>query len=311
MVARRLIWAPVLLLVVTALSFVLVSLTPGDAARQILGVDATPESYANLRAQLGLDLPLYEQYGNWLTRLFTGDLGTSLFSGESVTALLNQRLPVTLSLVAGAILVSLVVGVGIGVLSAVRGGSLGRAVDVLALVGFAVPAFWLGALLISWFAVDLEWFPATGYVALDESPIDWLKSILLPVIALSVSGVAAIAKQTREAMLDALGSEYIRVAHANGIAPGSIYLQHALKNAGIRVITVTGVQAVSLLGGTVVIENVFALPGLGSLAVNATLQHDIPVIQGVIVYFTVMVIVVNLVIDLAYGWINPRVGLDG
>lgn len=306
-IVRRLVMGLVLLFVVTALTFVMVTLTPGDAALAILGNEATPEAYARLRHEMGLDLPLHEQYGNWVVGAISGDFGGSLYTGESVTHTINGRLPVTLSLMLGALLVSLTVGVGLGLFSAIRGGAAGRVVDALALGGFAVPSFWLGAILISLFAVNIELFPATGYVPFNESPVEWLRSLILPVIALSLHGIAAIAKQTREATLDALGSEYVRMAWANGISPSSIFFRHVLKNASVRVVTILGVQMVSLLGGTVIVESVFALPGLGSLAVGATIQHDLPVVQGLVIYFTVIVVVVNIVIDLAYTALNPKV----
>lgn len=305
--ARRLVMSVPLLLGISMLSFALVSLTPGDAARQILGTDAPPETYERLRHALGLDLPLYEQYWRWLTHVVSGDLGSSLFTGGSVTGAIGARLPVTLCLMFGALVVSLVVGLGLGVFSAVRGGVLGRVVDGLALVGFALPNFWVAAMLVVIFAVQLRWLPATGYVPLAQSPGGWLTSLVLPVFALSLSGIAALAKQTRESMLDVLSSEYIRMARANGIRHRSIVLVHALKNASVRVITVLGVQAVGLLGGTIVVETVFALPGLGSLAVSSSLQHDLPVVQGTIVCFTVIVVVVNLFVDVSYTWLNPKV----
>lgn len=306
-VGRRLLQAAPLLFVITVLSFVLVSLIPGDAARAILGTNASNESIARLSEELGLDLPLHEQYWNWIQGAVTGDLGRSLFTDETVVAAIHSRLSVTMWLIVGSLIVSVVAGIGLGVFSAVRGGLLGRAVDAFSLIGFALPAFWVGAGLIVVFAVKLQWLPATGYVPITQSPSEWMLSLVLPVAALSLGGIAAIAKQTREAMLDALSSEYVRMAWANGIAPMSIYFQHALKNASIRVVTVLGLQVIGLLGGTVVVENVFALPGLGSLVVNATVQHDLPVIQGIVVYFTVMVVLVNLVIDMTYTWLNPKV----
>jgi peptide/nickel transport system permease protein len=293
--------------VVSVLSFVLVSLTPGDAAREILGADATPEAYRSLRHALGLDQPLWEQYWTWLGHAVHGDLGVSLFTGEPVTQAIGERLPVTLWLISGALLVMLVVGVTLGVFSAVRGGTLGRFVDALGLTGFALPPFWVAAELIALFAVKWRFFPATGYVPITQSPSKWILSLMLPIAALALHGLAAVAKQTREAMLDALGSEYVRMAWANGISPTSIVYRHALKNAAIPVVTILGLQAVALLGGTVLVESVFALPGLGQLAVTASIQHDLPLVQGVVVYFTVIVVVINLVIDLAYSWLNPRV----
>jgi peptide/nickel transport system permease protein len=307
LVVRRLAMAVPLVFFVSTLTFVLVSLTPGDAASQILGTTATPDQYARLRKALGLDQPVYEQYWHWLRHALTGDLGTSIFSGQPVTQSIGQRLPVTMSLIVGALLVSAVVGVGLGVLSSLMRGWLGRGVDALALIGFALPAFWVGAELIALFAVRVNWFPPTGYVPFAQSPVDWLRSLVLPVMALSLYGIAATAKATREAMLDVLASEHIRMAWANGLRPRSIYFRHALRNAGMRVLTVLGVVAVGLLGGTVLIENVFSLPGLGSLVVNASLDHDLPVVQGVAVTFTLLVVATNLVIDIAYALLNPRV----
>jgi peptide/nickel transport system permease protein len=306
-VGRRLAFSIPLLFAVSALSFVLISLTPGDAASSILGTHATPDQYAQLRHSLGLDRPIYEQYWDWLRNALHGDLGASIFSNEPVTHAIDSRLPVTLSLIFGSVLVSLVVGLTLGIFSALRGGVAGRFVDSFALLGFALPGFWIGAELIALFAVKLRWFPATGYVPLAESPTEWLRSLVLPVIALSLGGAAAIAKQTRESMLDVLASEHIRMARANGLSPVSIVLRHALKNAALPIVTVLGLQTVSLLGGTILAESIFALPGLGGLVVTASLQHDLPVVTGVAVYFTVIVVIVNLFIDLAYTWLNPRV----
>jgi peptide/nickel transport system permease protein len=305
-VARRLLLAVPLLFIVSILSFVLVSLTPGDAAQQILGVEATPEQYAALRHAMGLDRPLYTQYWHWLQNALHGDFGVSLITSQPVTQAIDQRLPVTASLIVGALLLTTILGVSIGAFSAVRGGIAGRFVDAFALAGFALPSFWLGAALIALFAVRLHWFPATGYVPFAESPDKWFLALVLPVIALALHSVAAIAKQTRESMLDALSSEYVRMARASGVSRSSIVMRHAFKNASIRVATILGLLTVGLLGGTVFVESVFALPGLGSLAVSSSLGHDLPMIQGVVVYFTVIVVVVNLLIDLAYTWLDPR-----
>jgi peptide/nickel transport system permease protein len=306
-VVRRLVLAVPLLFVVTVLSFVLISLTPGDPALEILGTHATPETHAALRRAMGLNLPLYEQYWRWLQHAVQGDLGASVFSEQPVTDMISARLPLTLWLMVGALLVTLVVGVALGVFSAVRGGVPGRIVDAFTLVAFALPSFWIGAVMIALFAVNLRWLPATGYVPLAESPGEWLRSLVLPVVALALGGVAGVAKQTREAMLDVLGSEYIRMARASGVSRNSILFRHALKSASIPVVTVLGLQAVGLLGGTVLAESIFALPGLGGLTVEASARHDLPVVQGVVLYITVMTVSINLVIDLIYTWLNPRV----
>ncbi len=307
LVLGRLATAVVLLLVVSALSFLLVSLTPGDEARAIVGIDASHAQYLRVRDQLGLNLPLPEQYWRWLSRALRGDFGTSLTTAQPVATAVQERLGVTASLIGGALLVSLVLGVLLGVVSAVRGELTGRFVDALALTGFAIPSFWLGAILITLFAVKLGWLPSTGYVSPTQSPGEWLRSLVLPVLALSLGGIAAIAKQARDGMLEALASEHIRAAWASGISPLSITFRHALRGASLRVITVAGWLLVSLLGGTVFVETVFALPGLGSLAVTAATEHDLPLIQGVVVCFTVIVVIVNLAVDLIYIWLDPRV----
>jgi peptide/nickel transport system permease protein len=307
LIGYRLLISVPLLFGVSVLTFVLVSLTPGDAARSILRTNGTPQQYAQLRHQLGLDQPLYAQYGHWLERAAHGNLGSSLFSGEPVTQALNERLPVTLSLIVGATALSALLGIGLGVLSALRAGSLGRVVDVLSLAGLALPNFWLGLLLVTLLAVEIHLFPATGYVPLTQSVGEWARALVLPVVTLVLGGVAVVARQTRDSMLDVLGRDFIRMLRANGVPEWSIVFKHALKNAAIPVVTVLGLIFVSLLSGTVLVESVFVLPGLGSLAVQATNQHDIPVIQGVAVYFTLIVVTVNLLVDLTYGWLNPKV----
>jgi peptide/nickel transport system permease protein len=306
-VVRRLGFAIPLLFVVSALTFVLVSLVPGDPAYSILGTNHRPEEYKGLDHTLGFDQPLYDQYWHWLDRALHGNLGASLISKEDIGQMIQERLPVTMSLVVGCLVAISVVGVGIGVAAAVRGGFFGRIVDGLAMLGFALPGFWVGAVLISFFAVRLHWLPAVGYTPLADSPTAWLKSLILPIAALGVNSVAGVSKQTREAMLDALASEHVRIAHANGIPPRTIYFRLALKSAGFVVVTLIGLQAVGLLLGTVFIEQVFALPGLGSVLVTATQGRDLPVVQALTVFFTLMIIAINLIVDLLYGALDPRV----
>jgi peptide/nickel transport system permease protein len=306
-IARRLALSVPLLLIVTTSTFVLVALIPGDAARTIVGGNGTEAQYEALRHALGLDESLPARFGQWLERAAHGDLGTSLFGGEPVASALNSRLGVTLSLVGGSTLLAALLGIAFGVAAAVRPGPLGRALDALSLVGLAVPSFFLGLLLISWFAVSLRLFPATGYVPPSQSPSGWLQSLVLPVITLALPGVAVIAKQTRDAMREALERPFVQTLRATGISRRSIVLRHALRSAAISIVTVVGLVFVGALSGAVVVESVFALPGLGSLAVQATTQRDLPMIQGVALYFTVIVIAVNLVVDLLYGWLDPRV----
>lgn len=306
-IVRRLVVAIPLLIAVSFLSFLLVSLTPGNAARQILGLQFTQTSYEQLSKSLGLNLPLYQQYWEWVRHALNGNFGTSLISGQGVGQSISQRLPVTLSLVILATFVSAVAGVAIGIFSSLRDGVAGRVVDALAMVGFAIPAFWLGAELIVLFAVKLHWLPATGYVSIGQSPLQWLKSMALPVTALSLASIAGVGKMARDAMLDVLHSEHVRASRAAGLSERSIIFRHGLKNASPSIVTFVGLQAVLMLGGTVFVENLFALPGLGSLADTAVTGHDLPVVQGVAVCFTLLVIVINTIVDLVYVWLTPRV----
>lgn len=307
LIGRRLALSLPLLLIVPTVTFLLAAVIPGDIARTILGADATQAQYEQLRQSLGLNEPLITRYLAWLGGALHGNLGTSLFWQQPVTSLLDSRLQVTLSLVIGSTAVAAVVGVVLGVTAALRAGAPGKIVDAIALTGLAVPNFFLGLLLITWFAVTLRLFPATGYVPVSQSPAGWLASIALPVITLAVPGIAVIAKQTRDAMREAMDRPFIRTLRAAGVPSRSIIGKHALRNAAIPVVTVTGLIFIGSLSGTVLVEMVFALPGLGGLVVQATTQHDLPLIQGVAVYFTVAVIGVNLLVDLTYSWLDPRV----
>ncbi|WP_242882358.1 ABC transporter permease [Actinomadura litoris] len=304
---RRLLLSVPLLFVASAVVFVLQSLIPGDAARQLAGLQATRGDVLRLQRQLHLDEPVWEQYWHWLGGVLHGSLGTSLTNREPVTAALGARLPVTLSLVLGATLLATVLGVVLGVLAGRAGSFAGRVIDLLSVGGLAIPGFWLGLLLISLVSVRLGLLPATGYVRFTDSPNGWAESLLLPVTALALSGVTAVAKQTREAMLDVLRRPYIDNLRANGVPERRVVFRHALRGAAIPICTMSSILMVGALGGSVVIEQVFGLPGLGSLAVSATGSKDIPVIQGVAVYFTLLVVAANLLTDIAYLLIDPRV----
>jgi peptide/nickel transport system permease protein len=307
LIIRRLVVSVPLIVVVTVLTFVLESLVPGNTARAIIGASGSPAAYQRLRVELGLNNPLWYQYWQYLDQVLHGNLGTSVFTGEPVSTLLNQRLGVTLSLVLLATAFCAVLGVLLGVFSAVRGGVVGRAVDVLSLVGLALPGFWVAIILAAVFAVTLRIFPATGYIPPTESVGRWLWALTLPVIALGLGGVASVAKQTRDSMKDTLAREYIRTLRASGVGRASIIWKHALRNGAIPVVTVLGLVFVSALSSTVFVEAVFVLPGLGSMAVTATSQHDIPVIEGIALYFTVLVVIVNVLLDVVYGMLNPKV----
>ncbi len=300
----------VLLFVVTVLTFVLTSLAPGDAAKTVLSgqtTSYTPEQYAQVRHQLGIDRPLPVQYWHWLDRLLHGGLGTDLFSGQPVTQALDGRLGASLSMIISVVVVSGLAGVGLGVFSAVRGGVAGRAVDVLSLLGLAAPNFWLALVLVEVLAVQVRLFPTTGYTPLGDDPAGWLSGLVLPVLTLSVGASAYVARQTRDSMSDVLSRDFVTALRARGLPMRSIVGKHALRNAAIPVVTILGVLFVSLLGGTVLIESVFSIPGLGQQAVTASGTHNLPMIEGVAFYFTVVVVVVNLLVEVSYRCLDPKV----
>lgn len=298
----------IVLIVISSIAiFFLMSLVPGDPARTILGANATPDAIARLREQLGLNQPLLSQYAGWLGGVIHGNFGESIFSGDPVLKLILARVPVTLSLMVLSTLVIAVLGTGLGLLSAVRGGVLGKFLDAISLVGLALPSYWVAILLVALFAVAIRIFPATGYVQFGDNPGGWLLSLILPVAALSLGGVTIVAKQMRDSAMDVLARDYIRVLRATGVRERSIVLKHVLRNASLPSLTVLGLTVVGALTGAVFVENVFVLPGLGTMVTQATTSHDLPVVLGVGVFFTLFVIIVNLVIDLLYGVLNPKV----
>jgi peptide/nickel transport system permease protein len=306
-IARRLVQAVVLLLVVSSFTFILVSLIPGTVVTTLLGTSGTPAEYAALTRRLGLNRPVFVQYWHWLQHALTGNLGLSLQNNQPVSEILNSRLDVTLTLVFGTLLVVTIVGVALGVLASLRPGLIAKTIDGMTWLGLAVPNFWLGLLLVEFFSLSLKWVPSGGFVPFTTSPVEWVRSLVLPIIALSVGPIAVVSKQTREAMREEFGKGYVRTLRSSGLSERSVVLRHVLKNAAVPVVTVLGVLFAQLLGGTVVVETVFVLPGLGSLASSAVSAHDLPVIEGVAVYFALIVVAVNLVIDLLYGWLNPKI----
>ena len=300
----------VMLFTITALTFVLASMAPGDAAKAILSSESgsyTAQQYQQMRHALGIDQPLLVQYWHWLAGVAHGNLGTDLFSGQPVAQELNARLAPSLSIILVTVLVAGITGVSLGIISALRGGIVGRAVDAVSLLGLAVPSFWLALALAELLAVKIRLFPATGYIPLGASPAGWLRAITLPVLTLSAGAVAFIAKQTRDSMAEVMLREFVVMLRARGLSRRSVVLRHALRNAAIPVVTLLGLLFVGLLGGTVLIEDVFAIPGLGQQAVTAAGSHDLPVIEGVAFYFTVIVVIVNLLVDLSYRLLNPKV----
>lgn len=302
----RLVRSLVMLGLVSLLTFVLTAIAPGDPATTILGSSATPDQVAKLNSELGLDQPIWEQYVHWLTQAVTGDFGQSLVTSQRVSEAVSSGLPVTLALVVGGTLFAATVGIVLGTVSAIRAGWLGRAIDVLATVGLALPNFWLGWILVAIFAVNLRVLPATGYVPLDQSPLEWFRSLILPVLTLAAVGVTGIAKQTRDSMRETLSREFVKAWLADGIPRRRVVLRHGLRNAAIPVVTVIGLYFIGMLSGTVIVESVFAMPGLGGMSVSAARSGDLPMIQGVVVTLCIGVVIVNLALDLAYAWLNPK-----
>ncbi|MGH9226763.1 MAG: ABC transporter permease [Acidimicrobiales bacterium] len=308
LVVRRLLSLVPLLFVVSVLVFGLIVLLPGDRARAIAGDDATPDQVAEVRHSLGLDRPLAVQYGRWINGVAHGDLGTSVFVRYEVSDAIRDRAPVTISLIGAGLVLSLVVGIPLGALAGSHaGGKLDRAVTLGAAGGVALPNFWLGLLLLLVFTTVFQWLPATGYVGLSTSVVEWLRHLALPALTLGAAGAAEIVFQTRAGVSNVLQQDYIRTLRATGLRRRSIVGKHALKNAMVPVVTVAGLQISRLFGFSVIVERIFGLPGIGSLAVEAVFKRDVPVIQGVVLVVTVVVLLTNLLVDLSYGYFNPKV----
>ena len=309
--ARRLTGAALVLALVSVLSFGIIWLVPGDPTAVLLDSSATPEEVARLRARLGLDKPLPLQMADWYGRILRGDLGQSILLNRSVTAAILERLPVTLSLAAIALVAAVLVGVAAGILAATNHNRWpDQAVMAAALLGLSVPEFWLGLVLIFAFAVKLGLVPTGGFVAPSESLSGWLRSIALPAVTLAAVQVGFIARMARASMLDVLNQDFIRTADAKGLSRFEVVMRHGLPNALVPILTVVGIVAGALLGGTVVIEQVFSIPGVGRLVIGAILSRDFPVIQGGLLFLATIYLAVNLAVDILYAVVNPRVRLE-
>ncbi|MGN8132386.1 ABC transporter permease [Paenarthrobacter sp. 22069] len=308
---KRALASLVLLFVVSLLTFSLLNLTSGQAvARTILGPLATEEQVHQRAEQLGLLAPFWTRFGDWLSHAVTGDLGRSWFGSEQVTNILTSRLPVTLSVVICTVIVTAVLSTLLGVAAAVYRGWVDRAVQIAAIVGFALPGFWVALLLVSTLAVQAHVFAATGYIAPNTSVAGWLSTITLPVASLAIGSVAALAQTLRGSLIDVLRSDFIRTLRAGGVSERSVLFRHALRSAAPPWLTVLSLQLVGLLGGAVIIEKIFALPGIGSVAEQATARGDLPLVLGVVVLMVIIVIVVNLLVDIANGILNPKVRIS-
>jgi peptide/nickel transport system permease protein len=299
------------LLLISLVTFVVVQVVPGDPAQLILGTEAPPEALADLRAQLGLDRPLPLQYLSWLSGVLRGDLGVSLRHGRPVAALIAERLPVTLSLATLSLALAVILAVPLGVLAAVRQHSaLDYGVLVLAQAGLALPSFWIGILLILLFALSLRWLPSGGYVPWGESPLRTLRNLAMPVLALGLPVAGVLARLVRASMLEELARDHIRTARAKGLSEEQVIVRHVLRNALIPTVTLLGLQLGFLLGGSIVIEQVFALPGVGRLVLFAINNRDLPLIQGLVLFIAALVVSINFLVDMAYTWLDPRISLE-
>ncbi len=294
------------LLVTTFAGFALMFGNATGIASSVLGIGATPESVQAKVVELGLDRPLLVQYWDWLTSAVTGDLGRSFYTGQQVSEALSQRVPVTLSVIIPALALTALISVLLGVAAAVRGGGIDRFVQFFSVGGTAIPNFIIAIALVFAFAIHWRIFPATGYVAFGDDPWQWVLSITLPMLALLVGAVAGGAQQFRTAMLDTLGSDYVRTLRARGMKEQPIIFQHVLRNAAAPGLTVVSLTMLSLLGGAVFIEQVFALPGMGRLATDAAKISDVPMVMGTVMVTVVIVLVINFVADLLIQTLNPK-----
>jgi peptide/nickel transport system permease protein len=307
-IARRLLSTLLVMALVGVFIFLLLHLAPGDPASIIAGDNASPAQIAKIRHQLGLDAPLVVQFARWVWQLLHGDFGISIFSEAPVMELIRQRLPATLALTSTTISFAAVLAVGAGVLAAWRaGGLLDRVLMGFAALGFSVPVFVVGYVLIYVCAIRLRWLPVQGYEPLSDGLWPWASHMILPSIALGLAYVALIARITRASMLEVLSEDYMRTARAKGASTGSMMFHHALKNAGVPIVTVIGIGVALLISGVVITETVFNIPGLGRLTVDAITNRDYPIIQGVIVVFSGAYVLVNLAVDLVYTLIDPRI----
>jgi peptide/nickel transport system permease protein len=307
-ISRRLLATLPAIAVVAVLVFMLLRLTPGDPAAILAGDAASPEQIAQIRANLGLEEPLLVQFGIWLKQMATGDLGESFYFKIKVIDLIGQRLEPTLSLAALTILIAVLISVPLGVLAAWRfGGWFDRMLMGFSVMGFSVPVFVLAYMLIWLLSVKLGWFPVQGYKRLADGVGPYLYHLILPAVTLSVIYIALIARVTRASVLEALGEDYIRTARAKGLLESQVLVRHALANAAIPIVTVIGIGVALLIGGVVVTESVYAIPGLGRLTVDAVLARDFPTIQGVILFFSFVYVLVNLLVDLSYVFFDPRI----
>ncbi len=311
-IVRRFLQMIPVLFFVSVIIFALINLVPGDAARLFLGQEATPEALTALRHQLGLDRPPYVQYLRWVGGMLHGDFGHSFKDNRSVSLTLLQKVPVTGELTAAALLVAWAIAIPAGVLAAWRRRTVvDYSASAAALAGLSIPNFWLGIMLIYLFAVNLRWLPASGFTPLTQSLGQNLRTLVMPACVLGVVLAAIVMRQLRSSMLEVLSADYVRTANAKGLGNHAVLVRHAMRNAMIPVITVMGIQMGTLLGGAVITETIFALPGLGRLAVESIYSRDYPMLEGVVMFSALAILFINLLVDIIYSLVDPRIKLAG
>lgn len=307
-IVRRLLLTIPILLLVSIMTFSLIHMIPGDPARVILGEEATPEAYEALRAELGLDQPIVVQYFSWLGKVVTGDLGISITDRVPVADLIMQRLPATVELTIGTFIVAILIAFPAGILAAVRRGTwIDYTSTFTALGGMSIPSFWLAMMMIIFFAVENQWLPSSGYVPFSENPTQNLMAMILPCLATGLRESAVLMRMLRSSLLDVVSMDFIRTAKAKGLNEARTILGHALRNAMVPVVTTSGLMIAGLLGGLVITESIFSIPGFGRLIVESVFKRDYVTVQGAILVSAVLVVLVNLVVDILYAVIDPRI----
>jgi len=311
-ILNRIAGAIPVVLLVTLITFGLMRLIPGDVSAALAGVSATPAEREQIRHNLGLDQPVQVQLVRWYSDLLRGDLGRSLFLGKPVTEATFERLPVTLSISAYSLILTLLLGLGSGILAAMRQNSwVDQAAMMFAMLGISMPNFWIGLMMIVLFSVHLGWLPTGGYIPIEQDFLGWLRNATMPAVSLAILQVGLLARITRSTMLEVLRQDYVRTARAKGLPNYLVIGKHALANAMIPIVTVVGIIVSLLISGSVVTETVFSIPGVGQLLTSAILNRDYPMIQGALLFVTLIVVGINIAMDIAYAWLDPRVRYDG
>jgi peptide/nickel transport system permease protein len=307
-VAERALSLVVTIVLAAVLIFVLTSVVPGDVASVIAGPDAPPERVESIRQELGLDKPLTTQFGTYMSDLARGDLGRSMITGESVVDAVLRTYSRTLHIAVGGLVIAILLGVSLGIVAALRAGTASDGlIRTVSTAGLAIPGFWLGLILVAVFALELGWFPATGFVGITEDPLQSIRHLALPSFTVAVATMSAITRQTRSSMLEVISADFVRTLRAVGIREASVICRHALKNAAIPIVTIIGLDITSIIGGTIVIETVFGISGVGGLTVEAALLRDFPLVRGTVLIVVFVVVVTNMLIDVLYAWLDPRI----